>query len=194
MDNPKPLRWLRPRRDALPLDDPRLLDPTPLSSKVSPEWRLDLVDQCIRRVMGGMKEWGGLLGLTSDGRAVLVRLGELRNVLLQVERSIKTENWPEANALLRSARQQCEVLAFGLELGSGALPLRGGVLTELASGLTAPAPETAMAELRRHMSRDAPGTDRDRALEEVRILVGRPVAVHGAPTAAGIWSRVRSSN
>ena len=134
-------------------------------------WRLDLVDQCVRRIMGGMKEWGAN------------------------KPSLATHVFPEVNARLRTARLQCQVLAFGLELGSGALPLRGGVLPELSRGLIEPlleaeaeAAEAAMNDLRRQMSRvDVAGKERDRALEEVRSLVGRPL-VHRRTSIADKWS------
>lgn len=176
----KPLRWIRPVRDRLPAGDPRDEPPQLLAGRddALQPWRQELVDQCVRRVMGGMKEWGALLGLTSDGRAVLVRLGDLRNVLLLVEQQAATGGWQQVDALVRDARRRCQVLALGLEVGSGTAVTRAGVRHVLAPGLEEPHVENVMTALRVPLK--APDEDRARALEDARILVGQPLRADDA--------------
>ena len=131
----RPLRWLRSQRDELVKlneSDPRQAAGGDWRGGQHEAWREILVDQAIRRVMGGMRDWAPLLTQTRDGTGVLVRIGQLRNQLLNAQRALEASDWAEARQHVRLVRAECQVLALGLELGSGIDEgqLRPGVLTK----------------------------------------------------------------
>lgn len=83
----RPLRWLRHQRHLLGREEAGILATDPRSPRRHDPvdwtpWQHDIVDQCVRRIMAGIKEWGPLLARSRDGREDLVKLGELRLDLL----------------------------------------------------------------------------------------------------------------
>ena len=95
-------------------------------------WRLAIVDECVRRLMGGMRDWAPLLSQTRDGMAVLARIAGLRNRLLELADALDRPAPSKDTAqVLSRIQHECRLLALGLELGSG-VPLgrqRPGVWT-----------------------------------------------------------------
>lgn len=139
----KPLRWLREARDGYVVrqaDDPRLALPMQLPDIRDDEWREQLVDQALRRVMAAMRDWSPLLCQTRQGTSVLVRIGRLRNGLLRLQRQIDNDDLDGASQQSRLLRGECEVLALGLELGSGVAQrhVRAGVLVQPAPAAALP--------------------------------------------------------
>lgn len=124
-DAGRPLRWLRHRR-ALRLDtvggNPGEADPRAI---VRPEvidtaaWRVDIVDQMVRRLMGGIKEWGRVLAASREGQDDLMALGGLRFKLLQLEDEL-TEAPGAAIARADGLRLECRALAWSFEARSNA--------------------------------------------------------------------------
>lgn len=139
----KPLRWLRDERDhyvSRQSDDPRQVLPPVIAIAALDEWREQLVDQALRRVMAAMRDWAPLLCQTRQGTSVLVRVGRLRNGLLLLQRQIDNDDMTAASAQARLLRGECAVLALGLELGSGVEPryVRAGVLLQPAEAVALP--------------------------------------------------------
>jgi hypothetical protein len=148
----KPLRWLRDERDRYVSrhdDDPRHALPKTIAEVPDDEWREQLVDQALRRVMAAMRDWSPLLCQTRQGTSVLVRVGRLRNGLLLLERQLDTDDLAAASAQARRLRGECEVLALGLELGSGVEPryVRDGVLVRPADAAALPHVISEMSDL-----------------------------------------------
>jgi hypothetical protein len=139
----KPLRWLRDERDryvSRQADDPRQVLLPVIAVAAVGEWREQVVDQALRRVMAAMRDWAPLLCQTRQGTSVLVRVGRLRNGLLLLQRQIDNDDLTAASAQARLLRGECEVLALGLELGSGVEPryVRDGVLLQPAEAAALP--------------------------------------------------------
>lgn len=129
----KPLRWLRDSRNFLhETNDPRQSAAWQFAQAADDQWRVDICDQAVRRVMAGMRDWSSLLGQTRDGQSVLVLFGKVRNALLTLGVYLQSQRYDEARELGLAIRSQCVVLALGLELGSGvaANHVRAGVLTK----------------------------------------------------------------
>jgi len=185
----KPLRWVRLIRDGLEdAVDPRAFAINPLPVDAAP-WRRDMVDQCVRRLMSAMKEWGPVLGLTNDGRQVLVRFGELRNELLELQADLTRQRHEAAATRLVTIRAECQVLALGLEVGSGVQETRPGVLHQLSSGLGSGAASHAMNKISECISNCGPQAgDRAGALAQIRRLPGMPVQ----SAKPGLGSRIRA--
>ncbi len=119
--NGRPLRWLRREREllgrsaesAVRSTDPRGIE-LPAEVPVEP-WRRDLVDQCIRRVMAGIKEWGPILSRSSDGQQDLIDLGDVRLKLLP----LADHSRPLSTTEMKKVQRQCRALALGFEERSG---------------------------------------------------------------------------
>jgi hypothetical protein len=127
----KPLEWLRRGRERLHRDasdrtsDPRTW-PVVLPEVADPEWRRELVDQCIRRLLVALRNWSPVIATSRNGTRVLVAIAELRKDLVELEARLRTGR--EAEQLLVSLRARARLLAYFLELKSGADPLRPEVL------------------------------------------------------------------
>jgi hypothetical protein len=127
----KPLEWLRRGRGRLHRDasdrtsDPRTW-PAVLPEVADPEWRRELVDQCIRRLLVALRDWSPVIATSRNGTRVLVAIAELRKDLVELEARLRTGR--EAEDLLVSLRARARLLAYFLELKSGADPLRPEVL------------------------------------------------------------------
>ncbi|GAB3587027.1 hypothetical protein [Calidifontibacter terrae] len=142
----KPLRWIRSHPDLVETErDPRL-QPTS-STDEPPSWQADLVDQSIRRILAGMRDWSTLIGRSDEGVAVLIILSELRVDLMTLAAVGGSE--PTINSL----RWRCRVFAMCFERWSGAVAPRPELITD-TRGLSGSAPQmvTANGALGRRLS------------------------------------------
>lgn len=123
----KPLRWLRNGRDSvLGTDhDPRLL-PVP-DDLIINAWATELVDQSVRRLLAGMRDWSPLISASNDGTAVLLQLSKVRTDMMALSARLTTHAASEAPNgsgqiadALRSLRSRLRVLAHAFEEWSGA--------------------------------------------------------------------------
>jgi hypothetical protein len=128
----KPLQWLRHGRHRLHRNAPdRTGDPrtwrATLPETSDPEWRNELIDQCIRRLLVALRDWTPIIGTSRNGTRVLVAIAELRKDLVELEAHLG--DGPDVvEPLLVSLRARARLLAYFLELKSGADPLRPEVL------------------------------------------------------------------
>jgi hypothetical protein len=128
----KPLQWLRQGRERLHRDatdrsgDPRTWS-VALPATGDPEWRKELVDQCIRRLLVALRDWTPIIATSRNGTRVLVAIAELRKDLVELEAHLG-EDREVVEPLLASLRARARLLAYFLELKSGADPLRPEVL------------------------------------------------------------------
>jgi len=131
-DPDRPLQWLRADREHLgrltdgspSRRDPRSALPQLIPEDAAAEWRLVLVDQAVRRVIGGIRDWSAVVSRSRSGLRVLVSLGALRNDLLAIERSL----------ISGDDRSSATFCAYGSR--RGCLPLRSRFAAEpLLSGL-----------------------------------------------------------
>lgn len=195
----RPLRWLREfRHEYDAACDPRLGALPPFVAIHDGGWRLALVDQAVRRVMGGMRDWAALLGQTRDGRSVLIRLGALRNRLLRLGRLLADpEAGDEALELLLKLRCECGVLALGLELASGTDHLRPEVLVEMPPGLQAAPAWDVLKELKglaKELSESESPEQRRRLLADVRRRLGEHQEISSAGGVRTVRTRSRSGS
>lgn len=137
-DPVKPLRWLREDRDRLERSDsgrPGPRDPrcfgTELQEVADPEWRIELLDQCVRRLLASIRDWSPVIRGSRNGTLVLIAISEIRKDLMELSEQVRVSR-PEAETLLRVLRQRLRLLAHFSEKTSGARPLRPEVLTRLA--------------------------------------------------------------
>lgn len=174
----RPLRWLRERRDALlvPEDDPRCHPAVESGPMLHTDWRESVVDQSLRRLMAAVRDWAPLLTQTRDGTAVLVRIARLRPELLRLQRHLHDDDATKAWRTASRVRAECEVLALGLELGSGLglKELRTGVLVKPAPGVSGVATAKQMNALEEAGA--AIGLQDDRAAaaarRRIRLVLG----------------------
>lgn len=130
----KPLRWLRESREALDGGgrDPRTLShATP--AFIDPD-RADLVDQAIRRILAGMRDWTPLVGASGEGTAALLILSQARSDLMDVHEQIRrgdTDAVEDVAENLMELRRRLRVLALCFEEWSGAPVIRREVLTTM---------------------------------------------------------------
>ena len=128
----KPLQWLRQGRERLNRNaadrtgDPRTWV-VGLPETADPEWRKELVDQCIRRLLVALRDWTPIIATSRNGTRVLVAIAELRKDLVELEARLD-EDRASVEPLLVSLRARARLLAYFLELKSGADPLRPEVL------------------------------------------------------------------
>ena len=86
----KPLEWLRQGRERLHrhaadrTGDPRTW-PATLPETTDPEWRKELIDQCIRRLLVALRNWTPLIATSRNGTRVLVAIAELRKDLVELD-------------------------------------------------------------------------------------------------------------
>jgi hypothetical protein len=128
----KPLQWLRQGRARLDRrapdrsHDPRTW-PATLPATTDPEWRRELVDQCIRRLLVALRDWTPIIATSRNGTRVLVAIAELRKDLVELDAHLRA-NSADVEPLLVSLRARARLLAYFLELKSGADPHRPEVL------------------------------------------------------------------
>ncbi|MFC6287582.1 hypothetical protein ACFP3Q_14440 [Nocardioides sp. GCM10027113] len=130
----RPLRWLREGREQLHRTDSGLgaADPRAGGCKLTDcdehaRWRKQLVDQCVRRLLAGMRDWSPLIGASRNGVTTLLAVSEIRKDLMKLGPRLGVEN-RETDALLLSLRQRLRLLARFCEEKSGAKPHRLEVL------------------------------------------------------------------
>ena len=138
----RPLVWLRSGRDRLHRTssardgDPRTW-PATLPETADQQWRRHLVDQCIRRLLVALRDWTPIIATSRNGVRVLVAIAELRKDLVELEAHLGDDR-SVAEPMLVSLRARARLLAYFLELKSGADPMRPEVLDSFA-----PLPVTA---------------------------------------------------
>ena len=89
---------------------------------------MDLLDQCVRRVIAALRDWAPVLGRSRNGQAALVDLGKLRNELLKVQAALVAGRTSEACRTMARLRRNCRVLVLALEMRSGVEQPRAEVL------------------------------------------------------------------
>jgi hypothetical protein len=128
----RPLQWLRHGRARLNRTatdrrgDPRTW-PASFPATADPEWRAELIDQCIRRLLVALRDWTPLIGSSRNGTRVLVAIAELRKDLVELQARLGDDR-EVVEGLLLSLRGRARLLAYFLELKSGADPHRPEVL------------------------------------------------------------------
>jgi hypothetical protein len=128
----RPLQWLRHGRARLNRTatdrrgDPRTW-PASFPATTDPEWRAELIDQCIRRLLVALRDWTPLIGSSRNGTRVLVAIAELRKDLVELQARLGDDR-EVVEGLLLSLRGRARLLAYFLELKSGADPHRPEVL------------------------------------------------------------------
>ena len=98
------------------------------------QWRHDLIDQCIRRLLVALRDWTPIIATSRNGTRVLVAIAELRKDLVELEATWATTA-QVSEPLVVSLRARARLLAYFLELKSGADPHAAG-----GAGLLRPAP------------------------------------------------------
>jgi hypothetical protein len=126
----RPLRWLRQNRlEILATDQhhPTSLDPRsrpmPASICCTP-WRLHLVDQAVRRVSTGVRDWGPVLSGSRSGKKDLIELGRVRSELLKLEEVLTEQETMVPTSGLQEVQQRCRELAWKFERTGGAARAR----------------------------------------------------------------------
>lgn len=137
----RPLRWLRRNRHLLEASDagrrpsatdPRAEAPTQILGPDSDiGWRVTMLDQCVRRVIGGLRDWTHVVGRSRNGQQALVQLGALRIRLLRAQSSLENGKFAEALEEMTGTRRDCRILTLALERGSRSPSLREEVLLTL---------------------------------------------------------------
>lgn len=134
----RPLRWLRELREQCdkaltggpePKTDPRALPPA-LPGSVDEPWRTDLVDQVVRRLLAGIRDWAPVVRGSRNGTLVLIAMGQIRNELMQLGQALRAGS-EEALPQLVLLRQRLRLLAHFMDVTSGARPVREEVLTSM---------------------------------------------------------------
>lgn len=127
----KPLRWVRPVRERLQADGYAAAGKTAKAGSPGPPeaivWQHDAVDQCIRRIIAGMRDWAALVSLSEDGRTVLKEFGEVRLELMQVQAEFGERRFDEVDRHVTMLRKRLQVIALGLEYISSSTYTRPGL-------------------------------------------------------------------
>ena len=89
------------------------------------------MDQCIRRLLVAIRDWAPIITTSRNGTRVLVALAELRKDLVELDATLGRDA-AAALPLLVSLRARARLLAYFLELKSGAVPMRPEVLDGFA--------------------------------------------------------------
>lgn len=149
-DNPsRPLRWLRKDRNSLnAARDPRFLKSQPGATPY--EWTEPLIDQSIRRLLAGMRDWSPLIDTSTLGTEVLICLSDIRVSLMEVKHRVAVDKGDTAwVGDLISIRSRCRVLALCFETWSGARMPRHTLVTGMQGPWVRPhLPSTASSALR----------------------------------------------
>lgn len=122
----RPLRWLRQNREHLLVGEhhqPRSSDPRGLQLPASIEatpWRARLLDQAIRRISAGLKDWGPLMARSRTGQSDLIDFGTVRVELLRLEKALGESGRSVHTSSLLQTQQWCRELAWRFEHESGA--------------------------------------------------------------------------
>lgn len=131
----KPLRWLRLHRDRLNREgralgdlDPRALPPTLPEDATGTAWRDALVDQAVRRLSAALRDWSPVIGVSRNGRVMLVAIATVRKDLMRLPEHLDKGEMSEAEMLLVELRRRCRLMAFFFETVSDSYPPRPEVL------------------------------------------------------------------
>lgn len=132
----KPLRWLRSGRERLYRAGSDVAETDPRRNPVdlpesSNEWRLHLIDQCVRRLLVALRDWSNLIGVSKNGVVAMLAISELRKDLMKLEGDIKNGSTGEACERISTLRQRARILAYFFEDRSGANPHRLEVLQSM---------------------------------------------------------------
>jgi hypothetical protein len=138
----KPLRWLRADRELLARGtegeprpgDPRADQPPVVLPETDIAWRLDLVNEAVRRAMAAMRDWSPVLGRSRLGLRILIKLGGLRMRLLELAESLQDGDLSKAARHLWALRVECSDMALNMEYASGVRSPRPEVLTAPVTG------------------------------------------------------------
>jgi hypothetical protein len=144
----RPLRWIRPIREGLQDGIPPVALTGEADGRYVTDWRQDVMDQCIRRIMVGMRDWAALITVSSDGRQVLKRFGEVRLELLQLYDGLGSHNLDEFEARLRDSRKRLQRFAIGLEHVSSLDHPRPGLTNFVIGGLSSSEVEVTVGRLK----------------------------------------------
>ena len=127
----RPLRWLRAHRDHLTTgDDPRSV-PVRIPSDEH-DWRVELLDQAVRRTLGAMRDWSPLIDGSELGTTALLALSDIRKDCMELSSRLGRGLADERSIqILTTLRQRVRVLAYFFESFSGANPLRKEVRRSL---------------------------------------------------------------
>jgi hypothetical protein len=142
----RPLRWMRPIRERLQAGGPNPLAPSSVGAASAEQplrWRQVIVDQCIRRIIVGMRDWAALVGVSEDGRLALIHLGRFRLALVDVQQNLIEDQFDPTNDRFRNLRSYIQLFAVGMERLSTPNHPRPGLTNFLPGGLTAKEVEDA---------------------------------------------------
>lgn len=142
----RPLRWIRSVREERQRKSTvskaglmlRSDFPTQSAPLEAMAWRTDLIDQTIRRIIGGMRDWAALIAVSEDGRAVLKRFGQVRLDLLELQDHIRKGRPDNARTDVAGLRTYVQLFALALERISSPDYLRPGIVAIPANGSTTP--------------------------------------------------------
>ncbi len=95
-----------------------------------------VVDQCIRRLLTAIRDWGAVINTSRNGTRVLIAIGELRKDLMELSHPAAPDDHRDALLLLTSLRQRVRLLSAFLEELSGAETAATRDPAHLRSGAT----------------------------------------------------------
>lgn len=130
-DPGKPLRWMREGRHLLGTEgDPRL---AAVEGNVTAQpWMPELIDQAIRRLLAGMRDWTPLIGSSEAGVETLLIVSRIRSDLMGLSERLVQQDAiplpPEEVQRMLDLRRRLRVLAACFEDWSGAPTRRSEVL------------------------------------------------------------------
>lgn len=131
----RPLRWLRERRECLAAEggrpgaaDPRGYPGSDCLSSKEVGWRVELLDQAVRRTIGALRDWADLLGRSRNGQGAMVDIGKVRIGLLAIQSKFECGRLTEALTAMTELRSECRILALALERGGKSGSVRPEVL------------------------------------------------------------------
>jgi hypothetical protein len=142
----RPLRWIREIREGSQAKSTmgdaglRLRSDLPMQAVTlaAADWRIQLIDQSIRRIIGAMRDWAALIAVSDDGRAVLMRFGQVRLDLLELQDHIRKGQPVVAQADMARLRMYLHLFALALERISSPDFLRPGIVAIPANGSPTP--------------------------------------------------------
>lgn len=134
----RPLRWLRELRESCDRDqvsggpvegDPRL-NPAVLPDDDGLTWRTAILDEGVRRLLGGIRDWSPVIRGSRNGTLVLIAIGQIRNDLMALAQAMR-ERSGDVESRLVVLRQRLRLLAHFMDTTSGARPVRDEVLLSM---------------------------------------------------------------
>lgn len=92
------------------------------------DWRVDLLDQCIRRIISGLRDWTPAIGRSRTGQHALVDLGEWRVEMIEAKYDLGCGDLARAVERIHRMQLLCRIMTLALERGGKSQPLRDEVL------------------------------------------------------------------